>query len=85
MKHIIIAVLLMFTSSAFGMNAIEKQLKDSPQMSKRCIDKITYYEKKVVRYNAILKKRPIHKIKLNYYINELATWQEYCNSTEDSE
>jgi len=85
MRHIIVAVLLMFTSSVFAMNAIESQLKESPQMSKRCIKKIAYYEKKIVKYKAIPKnkRRAVHKIKLNYYINELATWQEYCYGTDE--
>jgi len=87
MRHIIVAVLLMFTSSVFAMNAIESQLKDSPQMSKRCIEKINYYEKKIVKYRAIPenKRRRVHKIKLNYYTNELVNWQEYCYGTENSD
>jgi len=85
MRHIIIAVLLMFTSSAFAMNAIEQQLKESPQMSKRCIKKIAYYEKKIVKYKAVPrnKRNVAYEIKVNYYINELANWQVYCNDEEE--
>jgi len=87
MRQIIIAVLLMFTSSVFAMNQIEQQIKASPETSKRCVKKIAYYESKVTKYKAIPrnKRRPADKIKLAHYIVELENWVGYCTPDENGD
>lgn len=77
MKYILILLLLCTFELAAG--TIEDQLRDTPEMSHQCAKNIKYFSNKIAEYNTKDKLTIGQKLKLQYYISELESWNDYCN------
>ena len=79
-------VLLFLASNTYAMNfqqQVQEQLKSSQGMQDRCEQNILYYEDKIRSYEAKYPNEDDHnaymRAKLDYYYDELESWDDYCN------
>ena len=82
MKYLLI-MLLFVTTQAFAGGQLQQQLKESPQMSEKCMTNISYYKSKIFDYELKVHLSVGQKIKLHYYRSELDAWEEYCSPGDD--
>jgi len=77
MKYILLAVML-FTAQASAGGMLNIQLRNSDEMSERCVTNINYFNGKLYNYSLKLRLSAGEKIKSHYYESELESWQDYC-------
>jgi hypothetical protein len=77
MKNIILALMLL-SLAAIAQGVIEAELRDTPEMTERCLSNISYFESKVEKYESKSHLSAGQKIKIHYYKSELESWEDYC-------
>ena len=77
MKYILLTLMLLF-GTAYAGGTIQSELRETPEMSARCIKNIGYYQDKISKYELRVHLNTGQKIKVHYYKSELASWQDYC-------
>jgi len=81
MRYIVIMLVLVFIAiqtHVYAGGTIQEQLRDTPEMSERCIKNIGYYQDKIAKYELRVHLNAGQKIKVHYYKSELESWQDYC-------
>lgn len=88
MKGLLITLMLLVTTPAvaMGLDPVQKKLRDTPEMSKRCVERIGHYTEKVKEYQKkvdvflVKRKKPrtIDRLKLGYFKMEVRDWTNYC-------
>lgn len=77
MRYFLLIIALMFNNVQAGGN-IQEDLRETPEMSERCVASITYYQARISKYELKVHLSAGQKIKVHYYKSELASWQDYC-------
>jgi hypothetical protein len=93
MKYILIAFTFLFASSVFAMDAaseheqnVQQRLKETPEMSSWCKNRLEYYESKRKKYEGKVKEDPNrgwYQMKLRYYNRQLKEWTDYCSKPKE--
>lgn len=87
MKYFIIAISLMLASPVSAMDAakeheenVRQQIKETPEISKYCIEREEYLKKKIKKYEDKLAEadKGWYRMKLRYYKEEYQDWKDYC-------
>jgi len=77
MKYALLALML-FTAQALAGAVLNTQLRNTDEMSERCVSNINYYNEKLYKYSLKLHLNTGQKIKSHYYESELESWEDYC-------
>lgn len=87
MKYFILAFSIMFASSIFAMGVteqhelnVQQKLKETPEMSNYCKNRLEYLQKKIKKWEGKLAKEnnSWNKAKVDYYRKEYKDWVGYC-------
>jgi hypothetical protein len=57
---------------------IQEQVRETVQMSDRCLENIEYYNDKIAKYEYRIALTDYQRLKLDYYKQELRSWENYC-------
>ena len=82
MKYILFTIML-FTAQVSAGGMLNLQLRNTDEMSERCVTNINYYNEKLYNYSLKLHLNAGQKIKSHYYEGELESWTDYCYGDGD--